>query len=292
MPPPIDTARFRRADPRPASGEGRLRVQYVGNIAGERFPAALVIDALRALRTADRAACARSACTLPVAFRPDNAEWASSMPDAEELEIDVNLEDLTEARKAELYSSADVMLYPYLRPVAVEPPLTLLEAMACEAVPVGTASANRSGVIVDGENGFIYDGTEQLTAQLARFAALGPRERARLGEAARRSIVERFGRAATATQLERLWGELAERRRPVCASAPSDLAEWERHVVEVLENEWLGMLERVGRAWCQRALQQRLLHVGRLLDRLAAAVGECEAECGVCRAQRAPLVGE
>ena len=218
LPPPIDTARFRRADPRPASGEGRLRVQYVGNIAGERFPAAIVIDALRALarQTGLRVALSVHA---PVAFRPDNAEWASSLPDAEELEIDINLEDLTEARKAEVYSSADVMLYPYLRPVAVEPPLTLLEAMACEAVPVGTASANRSGVIVDGENGFIYAGTEQLTAQLARFAALGAKERARLGEAARRSIVQRFGRAATATQLERLWGELAERRRRPSADA-------------------------------------------------------------------------
>lgn len=218
LPPPIDTARFSRAAPRTPSGDGRLRVQYVGNIAGERFPAAIVIEALRALarQTGLRVVLCVHA---PVAFRPDNAEWASAVPDADDLEIDVNLEDLSEARKAEVYSAADVMLYPYLRPVAVEPPLTLLEAMACESVPVGTASANRSGVIVDGENGFIYDGAEQLTAQLVRFAALGPEQRATLGQAARRTILERFGPAATAEQLDRLWSELAERRRHGAAGA-------------------------------------------------------------------------
>ena len=209
--PPIDTAVFRRAAPRPPSG-GRLRVQYVGNLAGERFPASEVIEALRALARQSRLRIALSV-HAPVAFRPDNAEWASAVPDADELEIEVNLEDLSEARKAEVYSAADVMLYPYLRPVAVEPPLTLLEAMACEAIPVGTSSANRSGVIADGANGFVYEGADQLTAQLARFAALSHERRAEMGQAARRTIEQRFGPAVTVMQLEQLWSLAADRRQ-------------------------------------------------------------------------------
>jgi glycosyltransferase involved in cell wall biosynthesis len=209
--PPVDTGVFHRAAARRPAADSALRVVYVGNIAAERFPARAIVEALGAVarQTGLRIALDVHA---PVAFRPDNAEWAAAVPDSGDVQLNVGLEDLTEERKVAVYSGADVMLYPYLRPVAVEPPLTLLEAMACEAVPVAAPPANRSGVVADGRNGLTFEGPEELAAALVRFASLGDGERAALGRAARQTIEARFGFAATAGRLEELRARLERSR--------------------------------------------------------------------------------
>lgn len=201
--PAIDTDRFFR-HPAEAHPHDTLRILYVGNIAPERFPAADVVRMLEEV-------AARSSLRLrldvfaPVAFRPDNARWAARFPRSETVGVSVHLEDLTEQRKVEVYSGADVALYPFTRPVAVEPPLTVLETMACETVPIVTAPANRSAIVEDGRTGLTCPDRETLGTALERFVGLSAAEREAMGRAARQAVVRRFGFGPIASNAELLW---------------------------------------------------------------------------------------
>jgi glycosyltransferase involved in cell wall biosynthesis len=204
--PAIDTDHFSRrtAAPHPP---GPLRILYVGNIAPERFPA---VDVVRMLEDV----AARSSLRLrldvfaPIAFRPDNARWAARFPRSETVEVSVRLEDLSEQRKVDVFSGADVALYPFTRPVAVEPPLTVLETMACGTVPIVTASANRSAIVEDGRSGLTCPDRNALGAALERFVRLSAAEREAMGLAAQDAVVRRFGFSSIAGETERLWRAL------------------------------------------------------------------------------------
>jgi glycosyltransferase involved in cell wall biosynthesis len=210
--PALDTDRFAR---RTVDGHApdTLRILYVGNIAPERFPAADVVRMLEDVAT-------RSALRpqldvfAPITFRADNAHWAAQFPTSQTVRVSVHLEDLTEERKVEVYSGADVALYPFTRPVAVEPPLTVLETMACQTVPIVTASANRSAIVEDGRTGLVCPDLEGLGAALERFAALTVAERDAMGRTARDAIVRRFGFASAARETEHLWARLDGAGRP------------------------------------------------------------------------------
>ncbi|MCW2783354.1 MAG: hypothetical protein JWR35_3805 [Marmoricola sp.] len=201
--PAIDTERLVRHTAA-AHEPGTLRIHYVGNIAPERFPAADVVRMLEDVAT-------RSSLRLqldvfaPVAFRPDNARWAARFPRSKTVAVSVHLEDLTEQRKVEVYSGADAAIYPFTRPVAVEPPLTVLETMACGTVPIVTAPANRSAIVEDGRTGFTCQDRAALGTALERFVGLSSVERAAMGHAARDAVVRRFGFGSIASNTELLW---------------------------------------------------------------------------------------
>jgi glycosyltransferase involved in cell wall biosynthesis len=211
--PAIDTDRFRR-HARDAPAAGTLRILYVGNIAPERFPAADVVRMLEAV-AARRSLRLRLDVFAPITFRPDNARWAAAFPRSDTVEVTVHLEDLTEPRKLEIYSGADVALYPFTRPVAVEPPLTVLETMACGTVPIVTAPANRSAIVEDGRTGLACPDREALGAALERFAGLPAGEREAMGHAAREAVVRRFGFRSIMSSTELLWRRLDRAGHPV-----------------------------------------------------------------------------
>jgi glycosyltransferase involved in cell wall biosynthesis len=161
VPPPTDTAHFASRGREAARAElgfdpDAFTVVYVGTISPLRFPAPVVAAGLRdALPDGRRLVLEAFA---PVRTHEYNRAWAdenvgAAMRDAG-VTCRVTLEDLTDERKALVFSAADAVILPFSAPVAVEPPLTLLESMACEAVPVVAPAANRSRVVDPGENGF------------------------------------------------------------------------------------------------------------------------------------------
>jgi glycosyltransferase involved in cell wall biosynthesis len=60
------------------------------------------------------------------------------------------------------YSSVDLLVYPVKREGAVEPPLTLLEAMSCGCPVAAYKNVVTSKLILDGYNGFLFSSTEGL----------------------------------------------------------------------------------------------------------------------------------
>lgn len=212
IPPPLDTDLFQphdRAAARQQMGmpADAFIVVYVGTVSPLRFPAP---DIMRGLSLAS-AKIPNLAMEIfaPVATHGYNKQWAEENVEraANEVEIPVHiqLKDLTEPEKALVYSAADIVLLPFIAPVAVEPPLTLLEAMACHAIVAVAPFANRSDIVQDGHNGMLYANPEEFAARLEYASTLGAEGRAALGKRARTTVVETNSFEAIAHAIEQAW---------------------------------------------------------------------------------------
>jgi glycosyltransferase involved in cell wall biosynthesis len=186
-------------------------VVYIGTVSPMRFPAPAIGEALvrAAARIGEQPGTVLLEAFAPVGTHGYNVAWArdnvGAAAAATGAPLGVRLQDLDDEGKALAYSAADVVLLPFAAPVAVEPPLTLLEALSCGAAVLAAPDANRSGIVEHGRTGLTYDGPEQLAARLCELHALGPEWRAALGAAGRAEVVGRFGRAAALTALEDVW---------------------------------------------------------------------------------------
>ena len=215
VPPPIDVGRFHRVDraaARRALGlpEDAFPVVYIGTVSPLRFPAEQVLRALTL--AAEHIPNLRLAVFAPVGTHPYNLTWAAGhvrrAVAGSALPVAVEPRDLSEEQKIALYCAADVVLLPFSAPVAVEPPLTLLEAMACQATVAVAPAANRSQIVANRWNGIAYSAPEDLAQRLVQLHALGEPVQRALGAAARASIVERYSFAAVAQVLAGLWRDL------------------------------------------------------------------------------------
>jgi glycosyltransferase involved in cell wall biosynthesis len=153
----------------------------------------------------------------PAATHPYNLAWSESVRATLEgisnVTVEVNLRDLANPEKIACFRAADVVLVPFAGPVAVEPPLTLVEAMACGAVPFVSPQANRSGLVEDGHNGVEFSSAGELALNLERvFRDSKVDSNAALGERARESAVRAHGFAAASRAVSDLWSALAESR--------------------------------------------------------------------------------
>jgi glycosyltransferase involved in cell wall biosynthesis len=214
LPPPVDTERFRpgdRARARALLGlpADAFVVGYIGSLSPRRFPAPTV---LRALRSAG----ADIPRLMLAAFAPEathayNRAWSADLEreaGAAGVRARVELRDLEDNQKAALYSAADAVLLPFAAPVAVEPPLTLLEAMACGAGVVASPHANRSRIVAHEVNGQLFHSPEGLARALRLLAGLDARWGAELGRAARATVEAGHSFGAAAASVGALWRSL------------------------------------------------------------------------------------
>jgi glycosyltransferase involved in cell wall biosynthesis len=90
-----------------------------------------------------------------------------------------------------LYASSDILLYPVDRKGAVEPPLTVLEAMSCSCVVAAFRTPAVQSLIKEYENGFLFSNSEELS-QLIDLLSTRSLDTETIGENARKTIVENF----------------------------------------------------------------------------------------------------
>jgi glycosyltransferase involved in cell wall biosynthesis len=111
------------------------------------------------------------------------------------------LHDVEDADLVQAYRSALCLVLPsvYRLPDGTEtrvPELlgqTLIEAMACGTPVICTRVASMPEIVVDGENGFVVGpGDRSALADRLRWLAAHPEDAARMGEAGRRRVLERF----------------------------------------------------------------------------------------------------
>jgi glycosyltransferase involved in cell wall biosynthesis len=211
VPPGIDLELFRAVDrsaARRAVGlpESPFNLLYMGTVSPLRFPAPLIAEAL-ADAVSDVPGLSLSVIA-PVRSHGYNVTWIDenvrSGLNGVDVPATIELRDVDHADKPNVYCAADAVLVPFAAPVAVEPPLTLLEAMACEATVIAAPHANRSRVIDNGRNGFIFEDARGL-ADAIRDAASRGRNGAGLGLSARSTVSNRFSAAATLAALDDLW---------------------------------------------------------------------------------------
>lgn len=204
-------------------------VFYIGKLSAQRFPVAFVRAALEAasaqLGTPIRvfvfgagAALDGSKYTEDYTLRNSNAV-AQALQGMPNIEVAVACANLTVEEKVRWFRAADAVLLPFAAAESVEPPLTLLEAMACGAIPLATPVANRSALIASGRNGFVCATPQELATGLE--TVLGNREddtiRA-MQTAARATILQHHSMAAAARAAMHLWDRLE--KKPTTAADP------------------------------------------------------------------------
>lgn len=210
VPPPVALDVFvpgDRAAARASLGfaQDEFAVVYMGTVSPLRFPAEMVVRALA--EAAPLVPGLRLDVFAPVRTHEYNVGFAgghlAAAASRGATPVHVHLEDLDEARKRDVFTAADLVILPFAAPVAVEPPLTLLESMACEAVVAVTPAANRSGLVRPGENGLAFADATGLAACIAT-AAGGSASRA-LGVRARLDVEAAHGTESVRRSLARVW---------------------------------------------------------------------------------------
>jgi glycosyltransferase involved in cell wall biosynthesis len=214
IPTPVDTTCYRPIEP--ASARNRLKLEhdsvvvvYIGTLSPVRFPLQTIRHALcQAGKDLGRD-------VLFFAFAPNvthlyNRHWSTEvqaqLQGIPNIDVRVEVRDLSSWDKIDWYSAADVLLIPFSGPVAVEPPLTLLEAMACETLVLVSPQANRSGLVQNGVNGLMFADEKSLVEQLGYV--LGRRSREDLQsirKAARLTIMNKNSFQAAMSALKGLW---------------------------------------------------------------------------------------
>jgi glycosyltransferase involved in cell wall biosynthesis len=187
---------------------------YIGRLSARRFPARIVREALQT---------AALSCSRPlhfVAVTPDqtfdgSANTARYLRECAEVveqdlrkipnvTVEIRMANLEDADKLAWLRAADAVLLPFVAPEAVEPPITLLEAMAAGATIIASPAANRSGLLESGVNGYVFHSADEFARLLSNVVSDtgSPPE---VGEAARRTVLARHSFEAVAASAARLW---------------------------------------------------------------------------------------
>lgn len=126
---------------------------------------------------------------------------------------------LTDSEKRQAYSVADVWTFPFRfkssesAPV-IDPPLTVLEAMASGRPVVATDSLALSNAIKDGHNGFLLAPTDiDGLFDAIDYLRNRPNEKERFGKAARKTINQKYSPGAVAQQLQSIYEEARKHAR-------------------------------------------------------------------------------
>lgn len=225
LPPALDTTVFRPGDRLVARralglGDGESLIIYLGRLTPRRFPAAEIARGLRDLT--DRISTRLRFAAISPGPTHDGSENTAAylhactqaaraaLRDIPGVTIDVRSEDLDQLGKVTWLQAADAVVLPFAVPEAVEPPLTLLEALACGASVFVTPAANRSQIVRDGYNGYVHAEPASFAEPLSRLLQ-DPAQRTP-GRLARHTVDEQFGFDAVGNALVRLWD---------CLQAPS-----------------------------------------------------------------------
>lgn len=225
VPPPIDMQRFRpvdRAEARAWLGvdTADIVVGYMGTVSPLRFPAGEIIAALQKVQAVHPAV--RLEIIAPLGTHAYNVTWARNHVEqafvGDSLRARVQVRDLDEAEKALFYNAADLLLLPFGAPVAVEPPLTLLEAMACQTCVVAYPYANRSGIVVQNQNGMTIADSTQLADAVEMYITASATERAHKQHMARATIAQQFSFSAATAAVEALWAVVHANGQPRAAT--------------------------------------------------------------------------
>jgi glycosyltransferase involved in cell wall biosynthesis len=227
LPAAVDAEAFRPGDRLAARVHMGLKperklVVYLGRLSPRRFPSRVVREALQQAALATPSRQVHFVALTPGQTFDGSANSSRYLAECariveEELRdipgvtVDVVLHDLDDAAKLGWLRAADAVLLPFMSPEAVEPPITLLEAMACGAMIISSPAANRSGLIQPGVTGQVYRSPAELAIMLSKTIDDAGGAQA-IRAAARQAVLARHGFAAVAAATTELWQRVEDTR--------------------------------------------------------------------------------
>jgi len=218
--PPLDTNVYKPVD------KNRLRtnigiekkakiILYMGHLRAPRFPEEIVLQMINKL-------IKKAPQTMLFVFSPEtndnNKRKIEILAKAKRLNLTANVKidvrNLSEFDKSIIYSTSDIFLFPSLISTgAVEPPLTILEAMSSGLVVVSEDLLSTKEVITHGVNGLIVpfrNGEvshleERISSMLEDKEAIST-----MSGNARRSIIEKMSLDDSGRKLVDLFRSLSQ----------------------------------------------------------------------------------
>jgi len=167
--PPTDTEIYKPLSKNLARTELCLRqnakiVLYIGNLKTSRFPENKVLQMVAELAKQNPEA-------LLLIFAPNTS---SNILQAQNIlkkarflgltdKVQVYTKNLSEKEKVALYAASDVFFFPGDSRVAVEPPLTALEAMACGRTVLAPRLSALAEIITNNVNGLLFETNDPAT---------------------------------------------------------------------------------------------------------------------------------
>ena len=167
VPPAVDAQYFEAGNNLPPLGKIGL---YVGNLSENRFPDELLEVLARIIRMDSDVAFRLIAPINQVNF--GRAQEIVTMCRKLRIDdrVDVLVQNMDDEEKLREYSAAKFFLFAPARECqeAIEPPLTLLEALASGLPVLATDTYSASEAVTSGKNGFVVDASNYL--KLAELA--------------------------------------------------------------------------------------------------------------------------
>lgn len=164
LPPAIDTEFFKpegRGSPfvkKFKTWKGEVTLLYIGNIVPSRFLCNTVFRALNeVINKGINAKLLIFAPKLEYNYRYKR----KLLKGADDFNVKENihfvLRNLSEEEKRAVYNFADIFLFPALNPQAIDPPLTVLEAMSCGKIVITSPIQSIPSLIDHQHNGILAD---------------------------------------------------------------------------------------------------------------------------------------
>jgi len=216
--PPIDCELYRpsnEGDNHAANGGSHeYSLLYMGPLWPSRFPAESVLGALRLLlgKGFDIGLSVLTSARSSVGLC-DNV-----LALAKRLGVDRNMilerKDLSETERVRAYNAADAVIFPYVGPEPeqlADPPLGILESMACGRVVVSTPVLSVAEVVSDGSTGFLIGSASLNDLYVGIIRALTSPNREDVGIGARDRIVGDFSYSAVREDLLEAYNSLLAR---------------------------------------------------------------------------------
>jgi glycosyltransferase involved in cell wall biosynthesis len=164
---------------------------YIGNLWPERFPAEIVLDSLKELKNVTLDIYA------PLSGHEYNVEFSKIIIRfinnyGLENRVSIKVVDLDAESKRIIYNNSDFIILPFKGVVAVDPPLTMLEAMACSCIVIATRMQSMPNIL--NNNGFLIDKLDKkhLTRLIKNINELSISKKTTIVNNARETILENF----------------------------------------------------------------------------------------------------
>jgi len=161
LPPAIDTEFYKpksvkRLRARLNIKEDDIVLLYIGNITPTRFPSNVVLKAVKMLiKQGINIKFLIYAPCLSYNYTYRNILFEKIRNFQLEQHVYFSIEDLTEEEKANIYNIADIFIFPSLKPQAIDPPITVLEAMSCGKIVIASPIQSLTQIINHRINGLL-----------------------------------------------------------------------------------------------------------------------------------------
>jgi glycosyltransferase involved in cell wall biosynthesis len=205
IPPPVDTFTYRpMIDKLPFEIGSDFALLYIGPLDFERFPLNHMINLISNLT---HSLDIKLIVALAPRYRDDwqRIQLLRKMAIKRHVERNVELlyRRLSYREKIRLYSNVDAVIFPFLKSYkgAVDPPMTLLEAMACGGLAIATDAGSFPWVIKDGHNGFICPNCTQLSDFVKRALKMSEANKSLIRNRATKTIREYFSSSIVRNQI-------------------------------------------------------------------------------------------